>query len=145
MKTRISLLTAVLFAAGLSVSLPAQAENLLGLYREAVDADAAYLGAQADAKALREMGPQALAKLLPNVSFSGNRLKHSVTTPGTTVFGMRTPDKTERFNAHSYSLGVNQPLFRAASFAAWKQSQALVEGVDADLLWAEQQVGTRLS
>jgi len=131
----------------LSVSLPAQADNLLGLYREAIRADAAYLGAQADAQASREAKPQALARLLPNMSFSGNRSKHSITRPSFTdpFSGIHFTPPTEKYDTHTYALGLTQPVFRAGSIVAWKQSQAVVEGAEADLLWAEQQVGTRLS
>ena len=148
MKTHVSppLLAAVLMGAGMLSSLPAHADNLLGLYREAVQADAAYLGAQAGAQASREMKPQALAQLLPNVSYGGSRTKHSIDRPSRPdpYVGTFKPP-TEKYNTHTYTLGLTQPLFRAGSVVAWKQAQSAVEGAESDLLWAEQQVGTRLS
>ncbi|MCL1861298.1 MAG: TolC family outer membrane protein [Proteobacteria bacterium] len=153
MKTNISLLAAALVGAGiLAASPPARADNLLSLYREAVQADAAYLAVQADTKASREMQPQALAQLLPRVSYSGTRYKNTVSRPdykvketvGGVTYETKIPIPNENYTTHTYALGLTQPLFRAASFAAWRQSKALVEGADADLLWAEQQVGMRL-
>ncbi len=150
MKTPVSLMATALMGAGiLTVSLPARADNLLSLYREAVKADAAYLAAQAGAQASREMKPQALARLLPNVGFSGGRYRN--TTDQTTTWkhlppGVPQPESEKvKYNTHNYVLGLSQPLFRAGSYAAWKQSQALVEGAEAELQWAEQDVATRVS
>ena len=145
MKTHSSpLITALIGAGMLSVSLTAQADNLLSLYREAVQADAAYLAAQADTRASREMKSQTLARLLPNASFSGNRYKNSSDQTYTTGLGAGNSINS-KYNSYNYALGVSQPLFRATAFAAWRQSRALVESAEAELQWAEQDVGTRLS
>jgi len=153
MKTHVSPLIAVLLMGVGMTSLPAKADNLLSLYREAVQSDATYLGAQAEAKANRELKPQALSQLLPNVSFSGNSLKHS-TRRTTEVFDYYGPStgyvgkkqtQAYDYSSRTYAVGVAQPVFRADSYAAWRQSRKVVEGVEADLLWAEQQVGTRIS
>ncbi|MCL2161945.1 MAG: TolC family outer membrane protein [Betaproteobacteria bacterium] len=145
MKTHISPTVAAFIGAGmLSVSLSAQADNLLSLYRDAVQADAAYLAAQADARASREMKPQALARLLPNASFSGTRYKNSNDQTYTTGLGAGDTVNS-RYSSYNYSVGVTQPLFRAAAFATWRQSRVLVEGAEAELQGAEQDVGTRLS
>ncbi|MCL2590870.1 MAG: TolC family outer membrane protein [Betaproteobacteria bacterium] len=148
MKTHVSLLTAVLVGAGI-VSLPAQADNLLSLYHEAVQADTTYLGAQADTRVAREMKPQALARLLPNVSFSGNNFRQTINRPSQTyeIGGQSITynPPTEKYNTYTYALGVTQPLFRADAYVAWKQSQEVVKGAEADLLWAGQQIGTRVS
>ena len=147
MKTPISLMAAALMGAGiLTVSLPVRADNLLSLYREAVQADATYLAAQAGTQASREMKPQALARLLPNVAFSGNRYRN--TTDQTNKWkdtGMSAENNNLKYNTQNYVLGLSQPLFRAGSYAHWKQSQALVEGAEAELQWAEQDIGTRVS
>jgi len=150
MKTHLSLMVAALMSAGiLTISQPARADNLLSLYREAVRADATYRAAQAGTQASREMKPQALARLLPNVALSGGRYKN--TTDQTITWknlppGVPQPESENvKYNTHNYVLGLHQPLFRAGSYAAWKQSQALVEGAEAELQWAEQDVGTRVS
>ena len=150
MKTHLSLMVAALMSAGiLTISQPARADNLLSLYREAVRADATYRAAQAGTQASREMKPQALARLLPNVALSGGRYKN--TTDQTITWknlppGVPQPESENvKYNTHNYVLGLSQPLFRAGSYAAWKQSQALVESAEAELQWAEQDVGTRVS
>jgi len=143
MKVYASLLA--LMCAGM-VSPLARADNLLTLYREAVQADAVYLAAQADARASREMKPQALARLLPNVSLGGSRYKNTTDQTITDKnIGVSAKNDDLKYNTHNYVLGMTQPLFRAAAFAAWRQSQALVAGSEAELHWVKQEVGTRLS
>jgi outer membrane protein/protease secretion system outer membrane protein len=140
MKVHASLVTAALLGCA-ATSLPARADDLLSLYREAVRADAAYLIAQSDAQAKREAKPQALARMMPNLSFSGSAYRNTSKYGGDTAArGYEDRD----YNSHSYVLGVVQPVFRAGLFAAYKQSQALVEQADASLQWAEQETGTRL-
>lgn len=145
MRVDISLLATALMSAGmLSVSLPAQADNLLSLYREAVQVDPAYLAARAGAEAGREAKPQALAQLLPNVSFGGNYYKNSEDSEDRFVAGGSRFGEN-KYSSHNYSLGLSQPLFRASSYIGWKQAQAMVEGVEADLQWTEQNIGVRLA
>jgi outer membrane protein/protease secretion system outer membrane protein len=147
MKTHVSLMAATLMSVGiLTISLPARADNLLSLYREAVRADAAYLAAQAGTQASREMKPQALARLLPSVALSGGRYRNTSDQTITYKDSSTPPWKQDglKYSTNNYVLGVAQPLFRAGSYAAYKQSQALVEGAEAELQWAEQDVGTRV-
>ena len=148
MRVRVSLMTAALMGAGIfPISPPARADDLLTLYREAIQADAAYLAAQAGTQASREMAPQALARLLPNVALSGNRYRNTGDQTYTykgSVPGVPQQESDVKYNSHSYVLGLSQPLFRAGSYAAWKQSQAMVEGAEAQLQLAEQDIGTRV-
>jgi TolC family type I secretion outer membrane protein len=118
---------------------PAQADDLLSLYREAVQADATYQASQADTRARRELMPQARAQLLPNLSFSGSANRNR----GEKEEGNQ-PERDVDYNGHNYTLGVRQPLFRPASYAAYKRSQAQVESAEASLEWATQDVGTRV-
>ncbi|MDR2924739.1 MAG: TolC family outer membrane protein [Azoarcus sp.] len=142
MKKHFPLLAAALMSAGLTASLPTRADDLLSLYREAVEADATWRAAQSGAAASRELKPQALAQLLPNVSFSGNQFKNDLERERPVGFGMAQDYK---YDSNNYSVGLTQPLFRAGTFIAWQQSQALVQGAEADLLWAEQEVGSRVA
>ncbi|MDR2014051.1 MAG: TolC family outer membrane protein [Azoarcus sp.] len=145
MRVHLSLPAIAIMGAGMLSALPpAHADNLLGLYREAVQGDPNYLAARADTQASREVAPQSLARLLPNVSFSGNRMKHSATQKeDVPPFGKVSVPFN--YDTRYHVLGLTQPLFRAGSYAAWKQSRALVEGAEADLQWAEQRIGTRVS
>ncbi|MDR0716932.1 MAG: TolC family outer membrane protein [Azoarcus sp.] len=131
-------LAAAFLGISISAAFPARADDLLSLYREAVVADANYLAAQADTQARRELMPQARAQLLPSLSFNGSRSRNSTDQESGSV--KRDID----YNSYNYVLGVRQPIFRANSYIAYKQSQAQVEGAEATLRWAEQDVGTRV-
>jgi outer membrane protein/protease secretion system outer membrane protein len=136
MKPHLSLIAAVIAGA---VASPVRADDLLGLYREAVRADANYLAAQADAHARRELEPQALARLLPNLSFSGSVAKNSTER----TVGSLPPEDLD-YRSNNLTLGVRQPLFRPAAYATYRQAQAQVASAEANLQWAEQDVGTRI-
>ena len=140
MKTPMSRVAAALLGCAMAASSPAWADDLLSLYREAVSSDASYLASQAYTRARREAAPQALAQMLPNVSFNGSNSRNSsdIETKG-------RPDQDSDYRSYSYVLGLRQPLFRPGSYAAWRQAQAQVAGAEASLQWAEQDVGTRVS
>jgi TolC family type I secretion outer membrane protein len=141
MKTHNAFTLTAFFAGAFVTALtaPAQADDLLSLYNEAVQADATYLASQADTRARRELMPQARAQLLPNLSFSGSSNRNR----GDKEEG-NYPKRDVDYNGHNYVLGVHQPLFRPASYAAYKRSQAQVESAEASLEWAQQEIGTRL-
>ncbi|MDR0635294.1 MAG: TolC family protein, partial [Azoarcus sp.] len=140
MKTPMSRVAAALLGCTMAVSSPAWADDLLSLYREAVQSDANYLASQADTRARREAAPQALAQMLPNVSFNGSNSRNS-----SDVERKGYADQDSDYRSYNYVLGLRQPLFRPGSYAAWRQAQAQVAGAEASLQWAEQDVGTRVS
>jgi TolC family type I secretion outer membrane protein len=136
---RTTLVGSAVFAAVFATASAARADDLLSLYREAVQADATYLTSQADTRARRELMPQARAQLLPNLSFSGSRNRNR----GEKEEG-NYPERDVDYSGHNYTLGVRQALFRPSSYAAYKRSQAQVESAEATLEWATQDVGTRV-
>jgi TolC family type I secretion outer membrane protein len=121
---------------------PAGADNLLGLYREAIVADAAFLSVQADTAAQREALPQARAQLFPNLSFSGTRSKNTTEQTSQGLFGAVTSERN--YDSHNYALSLRQPLFRPYNVAAYQQARAQVESADASLAWAVQDVAVRV-
>jgi len=124
-------------------TLPASADDLLSLYREAMQADATFLSIRADMDAQRELLPQARAQLLPNLSFSGSEGKNTTEQTNTqTIFGPMTSNYDYR--SHNYALTLRQPLIRPYSIAAYIQAKAQVENADAGLERAVQDVAVRV-
>jgi TolC family type I secretion outer membrane protein len=121
---------------------PALADDLFGLYREAIVADAAFLSVQADTAAQREALPQARAQLLPNLSFFGTRGKNTTEQTSQSLFGPVT--SKQDYDSHNYALSLRQPLYRPYNFAAYQQARALVESADASLAWAAQDLAVRV-
>jgi len=134
-----SLLTALCVAA---FALPASADDLISLYREALLADARFLSVQADMEAQRELLPQARSQLLPNISLSGTKNKNTTEETSQSLFGPTTSKYD--YNSHNYALTLRQPLIRPYSIAAYAQARAQVESADAVLEGATQDVGVRV-
>ncbi|MGB4468929.1 MAG: TolC family outer membrane protein [Azovibrio sp.] len=109
----------------------ARADDLLSLYRQALEANASYLAARAEADAQREVLPQARAQLLPNLSFSGSKGKNTTEQTSQGFYGPVTREID--YNSHNYALTLKQPLFRAYNFALYAQSKAQVASADARL------------
>ncbi|MDR0441050.1 MAG: TolC family outer membrane protein [Candidatus Accumulibacter sp.] len=120
----------------------ARADDLLGLYREAIAADATFLSMRADTEAQREALPQARAQLLPNLSFSGTKSKNTTEQTSQSVIGPITSERD--YDSHNYALSLRQPLFRPYAIAAYQQARAQTEGADASLAWATQDVAVRV-
>ncbi|GHU35014.1 peptidase [Betaproteobacteria bacterium] len=118
------------------------ADDLSGLYREAVLADATFLATQADVLAQQELIPQARAQMLPNLSFSGSKTRNDTEHRSQGLLGPVTNEY--KYNSHNYVLSVRQALYRPYAYAAYEQSRAQVESADATLEWATQDVAVRV-
>jgi TolC family type I secretion outer membrane protein len=119
-----------------------RADDLLGLYREAVIADATFLSIQADTSAQREVLPQARAQLLPSLSFSGTKSKNTTEQTSQSLVGPVTSERD--YDSHNYVLSLRQPLFRPYNIAAYLQARSQLESADASLAWAVQDVAVRV-
>jgi TolC family type I secretion outer membrane protein len=118
--------------------------DLLQAYQLALQQDATYQAAQADADMSREAVPQARAQLLPSVSanLSDGTNKVDFGTPG--VLG-RTTYGSYMYKSSAYTLQIRQPLFRKYNFALYQQAKAQVDGAEAALTRSQQDLAVRLS
>jgi TolC family type I secretion outer membrane protein len=132
-----------LYGALAGAALSAQADDLLSLYREAMQSDALFLSVQADTAAQHELLPQARAQLLPNLSWNGSKGERTTEQTGTNLLGQRTTSR-EDYDSHNYVLAVRQPLFRVHNFALYIQSKAQISSADAALEGAAQDVAVRI-
>ncbi|MBP9218590.1 MAG: TolC family outer membrane protein [Sterolibacterium sp.] len=125
-------LLAALGLATVTVATPATAVDLLQSYRLAVQNDARYQAARAEAAASREAEPQALAQLLPNVGLSLQRSDRSsdIWAPG--MFG-RVNHSRQDYMSSNYAVTLRQPLYRRFNFALYQQSHAQVTSSEAIL------------
>ncbi len=133
---------ALLLAMGLTQN--ASALDLLQSYQMALQQDANYQAALAEAEASREAIPQARAQLLPNISstLSHSRNNTNSTTPG--FFG--NPESSSyQYQSSSYLLALRQPLYRKYNFAQYEQAKFQVESAAASLSSKLQNLTVRLS
>src|SRR5512138_248280 len=117
-----SKLPALVLAASLA-ALPAQGEDLMQIYREAVQSDPALASAQANWQATQEAMPQARAGLLPQASASGTGTEQRFDTKIKT-----DPPQTD---GRTYFQGTalvtaSQPLFRYQNLVAYDQAKQQV-------------------
>jgi outer membrane protein len=116
----------------LLAALPAGAEDLLGVYRQARDSDPVYAQARANRDALVEKETQGRAQLLPSLNFQASATDtrdQRVVTP--------MSDNTYDYRTNAYALTLTQPLYRKTSFASYYQGKADAAKAEFDFTGAE--------
>ena len=124
------------------VAVPALADDLIQVYRDALAYDAQYAAARAARDAGQEKLPQGLAGLLPVVSASAR------TTWNDVDFRRRTPgwpSADAQFNTNGYQIALTQPLFRWQNYVQYGQSKLAVAQADALFIQAQQDLILRVS
>ena len=116
----------------------AQAQNLVALYQSAQDYDASYQSARQQALATQAHSAQALAGILPSVALGASVSQTSQTSS-------YSPYDAHDYNTQSAAITASQPLYRPANWAAYEQGQRQIEGAQAQLRAAEQDLIVRLS
>lgn len=127
----------VLLAAFLS---PAQAADLLDVYRHAQESDPVFRSAQYALEAARQKVPEAVSALLPSIgaSASGGR------TTGDTAY-TDTPLVHRGFNSNTWTVQLTQPIFRAQNIAAYNASRAILEQAMAQYRQAQEDLILRVA
>lgn len=115
------------------------AQSLTGLYEMAKQRDATYLAAASQLKADLETEHQAFAALLPSINL-GARIEKQENTYD--AFGMSIDASR---NPGTYSLVLNQALFRPQAWESYQQSQLSGEIARLSFRQAEQDLILRLS
>ncbi len=120
----------------LLLSLPLKAENLLEIYKTALENDPAYLAAYSDYRAIVESKNQRVAPLLPSLNLSAqyNDIKTDYSTSG-------EYDYTET----GYNLNLNQAIFRYDYWVALRQANLQVTQAEANFNNARQQLILRVT
>ena len=132
-------LTAVL---ALGASHRVAAEDLLQIYREALQNDPALAAARANWEATQERIPQARAGLLPNVSLSASTNANYF---GTNVDSDPRVTVNRGFALGGLTVSASQPLYRYANQVAYSQAVQQVEQADFTLASARQDLILRVA
>ena len=96
---------------GAVLALPAGAEDLLAVYQQAVQNDAQLAAAAAARDAARELKPQALSFVLPNIQASAETAKNTLRTDSASTF---PPSGRAEFNSNYWQVQAVQPLVQLA-------------------------------
>ena len=141
---RLGRLGVVAAALAFSFAAPASALDLVQSYRLALQQDARYQAARAEADAGREALPQARAQLLPNISGNLSRSKNFTDRDSKNMLGKTVTDSYEYLSSN-YVLSLRQPIYRKYNFALYQQAKFEVEGAEATLDRNLQDLLVRLS
>ncbi len=133
MKTKF--LTLVLIA---TLGGPAQASDLLDIFRLAQGNDAVLAAARAAQQAGQEKLPQGRSLLLPSVNLTANSTYNDLTTNYRGNFALPGAGGAHRFNSNGYGVTMVQPLFRQQSWLAYTEAELQVAQSEAQFKNAEQ-------
>ena len=111
----------------------AQGADLITVYREAARTNPQLAAAAASLQAVRELRPQAIAGLLPNVGLSG-------TLDQTRQKNLNDPKTVEDVTSKVASLDLIQPLFRYDRWIQLEQSDSEIARAEAEYAAAQQEL-----
>ncbi len=126
---------------GIALTGTAQAQSLIEIYDMAKGYDAAFQSAKSQYQANLAKAEQGKANLLPTANLSGSATRSSLestTNPATT-----TTDRS--YTTQTAGVSLNQPLYRPANLANYRQSQKALDSAQATLIQAEQDLIVRTS
>ncbi len=133
---RYSLILAVAMALSAGA---AQAENLLDVYRLALDSDPQVKAAEAAWHAMQETRQQSRALLFSQVTLSGNVMRNRQEITNSSSSSLLFPSgSTFYFTNKTLSVNLNQPLYHHDYYVQLRQSDARVRQAEAEYHVAQQ-------
>jgi outer membrane protein len=126
-----------------AVALPAAAEDLLQVYRDAQRYDAVYGAARFTLEAGRERIPQARALLLPSLNLTANAGAQRIELESNNQ--LLSPDFVRRPTTSGYTFTLSQPVFRPQNLAQRDQADYQVRQSEATFAQASQDLAVRTS
>lgn len=118
-------------------SQPAAAEDLMQVYRQALDSDPVLKAASASREASQEAQPQARALLLPKIQ--------AVADQGRTFGIAGSPTSQSAYNSHTYAIQLVQPVYDRGSQVQQQLAKAVVGQSDVDFHNAQNQLILRVA
>ena len=120
------------------LSFSSIAEDLLSVYKTAIENDSQFRASQAEYRALLETKNQSIALLLPTLSASA----HYTDNENETITTTTTRDD---FSNKGYSLTLTQPIYRHENFVGLGQADAVIARALATLENAKQDLIIRVA
>jgi outer membrane protein len=121
----------------------ALADDLMSVYRDAVQQDPVYAGAKSAYTATKERLPQSRALFLPNINATANYQYNDINAR----YNGATSLIPGTYNYPSYGAGLNlsQPLFRPQNFSLYDQAQIQVAQAESQLAFSAQDLMQRVA
>ena len=124
-----------------AVALPAAAEDLLQVYRDAQRYDAVYGAARFSLEAGRERIPQARALLLPSLNLTANTAAQRIVLESSNQLVQQ--DFVRSPTTAGYTFTLSQPVFRPQNLAQRDQADYQVRQAEATFAQASQDLTVR--
>ena len=137
----IRLLPAAIAAALAAAALPAAAEDLLQVYRDAQRYDAVYGAARFSLEAGRERIPQGRALLLPSLNLTANLAAQRIELESTQE--LIVPSFVRSPTSSGYTFTLTQPLYRPQNLAQRDQAEYQTRQAEATFANASQDLAVR--
>jgi outer membrane protein len=134
----------------LCLSAAAQAEDLLNVFDRAVDNDPQIREADANRLAAREARPQAISRLLPQVTGSAARQRSWTDGTGTSTIVLDNLPRTQPAGGNgvtdttSWRLDIRQSIFSWANWATLKSASHQVAQAESDYVAQRQNLAQRV-
>ena len=119
---------------------PVVALDLQGAYQLALENDHVWQAAKATAQAGQEVLEQSKGQLLPNISLSGETDQVYLKTTRDPFAATR-----EHYNSSNLTLALTQTLYRKSQFIQLTQAYTKIQGAEADLQSAKQNLAVRVA
>jgi outer membrane protein len=120
------------------LSFSSFAEDLLSVYKLAIQNDSQFRASQAERLAQLESKTQSMALLLPSLSASAHYTEHDNETIKSSV-------SASKYKTNGYSLTLTQPLYRHENFVGLNHADAQVAQAEAVFKHAEQDLIIRVA
>jgi outer membrane protein len=117
----------------------AVAEDLITVYRQALEADPQLKNAEVKAEIGSAQKGQALGQMLPQISASGNWSKNRYASTATTLTGGRV-DYAQHYPGTRYSVSLNQTLVDFGKFWEWRRAAKAEEQYATEAIEANNQL-----
>lgn len=118
------------------------ADDILSVYKKAIENDPQFRGADYEQRALRESITQALARLLPMISgeIIHGKINQNLKESTNPVYTMGE----SKYDSTTYTLKMTQPIFKWSLFLEISQAENLEKKADVDLEFAKQELMLRV-
>src|SRR3954471_18506596 len=126
-----------------ALALPAGAEDLLQVYRDAQKYDAVYFAARNTLTAGREKSSQGLALLLPSLNLTGNATAQHFESDSKNP--ALVPSFTRSPRVFGYQFTLTQPIFRLQNWNQYDQGELQVKQAEATFAQAVQDLMLRVA
>src|SRR3954463_14586632 len=126
-----------------ALGLPAGAEDLLQVYRDAQKYDAVYFAARNTLTAGREKSSQGLALLLPSLNLTGNATAQHFESDSKNPAVV--PSFTRSPRVFGYQFTLTQPIFRLQNWNQYDQAEFQVKQAEATFGQAAQDLALRVA